>query len=313
MLRSEGPSVALEEVEPAHDQVLPGAAMLELRALSAALGWPLGRGGSLLLVRYRPEVRAVARVDLGAGRRPFFVKLLTRRAFRRALARIEQLPVGATALRLQLPLQWSEENCALVFATAPGAGLHGMLRAGRVPDVDLVDRAMRALAALPSTGLPHRTVEDERYSALKMIHRGMTFTPELGELHARVQRATLPRWDEAGLLHADLHDKQIFVTADELHLIDLEGMSAGDPRLDRVNLLEHLRLRSLQWSRCPADAQLAAPLGRRWGLAPDDPDSAVIRGLVRARLAGVYGLRPLHTAIARRLAAEAMTLLRGER
>lgn len=50
----------------------------------------------------------------------------------------------------------------------------------------------------------------------------------------------------AVVLHRDLHDKQILVSAGQSAWIDFDLLCAGDPLLDAANLTAHLKLRVLQ-------------------------------------------------------------------
>ena len=165
---------------------------------------------------------------------------------------------------------------------------------------------VRLLGAIDVPEMPLHTLEDERTATLNMLNRGIEIVPELAELVDQVQSLPTPREARRGVVHRDLHDKQVFISGNEIHLIDLDGVGAGDPSIDVVNLAEHLRLRSLQY-----------PHSRDWirKLREDfldlmDIDREEYRvqfltALTGSRLAGVYALRPLQHGLARRLVKRA--------
>ncbi|MFQ5504773.1 MAG: hypothetical protein ACE5F1_08265 [Planctomycetota bacterium] len=295
---------ALHVLHPESDEELPGAWLLgDPRALARRLGTK--KRLEINLLAYRPHARAVARVD--GAERPLYIKLLTKRAYRRAEEALELLEQPGEPLRLALPVCCLRKERVLVAEEARGRSLHARLRSGESPDPGILEQALQRFRdSKAPLDLPLRSIEDERRSAVKMLERGARVMPGLEDLIRRVSELPLPSSEEASLVHTDLHDKQIFLAKGQVELIDLEGIARGDPRLDWINLLEHLRLRCLQWPEQGAVKALAGRL--RASLAGDAGDRylAAQAGLVRARLAGVYALRPRWTALARVLARDAL-------
>lgn len=107
-----------------------------------------------------------------------------------------------------------------------------------------------------------------------------------------------------GLLHRDLHDKQLLVDPElgsAIGVLDVDTLAVGERALDIANLLAHLALRTLQGSLTAA----AADLARQSLLAAVAPHPATERRLpayedaARLRLAAVYAFRPRCQEVAR--------------
>jgi len=109
-----------------------------------------------------------------------------------------------------------------------------------------------------------------------------------------------------GVLHRDLHDKQVVVGA-HIGLLDLDTLAVGERALDLANALAHLELRVDQGLMTAA----AAAVARRAFLEGADPDPETRErlpahlGVARLRLAGVYAFRPRWRALAVRWHAQA--------
>ena len=102
--------------------------------------------------------------------------------------------------------------------------------------------------------------------------------------------------DRPGLVHRDLHDKQVLWDAPygRLGLLDLDTAAVGEPALDLANLDVHLDLRQRQGVLSGADVRrvraLLAPVADAVGATP-----ARLGGYARStrlRLACVYAFRP---------------------
>jgi aminoglycoside phosphotransferase (APT) family kinase protein len=293
---------------------LPGAELLRDRSrLARCLRPLLQEVEAAELVSCQPQRRAVLRVAGRAERGPrsVYVKLLKRGTFERLAAVLPALPERAAGLRLALPCLWLEPEAAIVLEPAEGRWLHAALLEGEAAPVEALARALGALRqiAIPH-GTPEHGMEAEKAATLRMLERGAKLLPPLRDLAARVRELELPAAAARGLLHRDLHDKQIFFTSGQVELIDLDSVAAGDPRLDVVNLAEHLRLRALQEpGRCQGEAARQA-LFDALGLDGREPSVLLLAALVRARLAGVYAQRPHRVALSARLARDTHHLLR---
>lgn len=108
----------------------------------------------------------------------------------------------------------------------------------------------------------------------------------------------------SGLLHGDLHDRQILLDGDTMHLIDLDGAAPGPVALDLGNLEAHLILRSLQTGFGVAAARpqieaLAAGYARS-GTAPPARERAWFRraALLRLSLLYLFRLSPIEVPTA---------------
>lgn len=102
--------------------------------------------------------------------------------------------------------------------------------------------------------------------------------------------------DPTGLLHRDLHDKQVLWDADTgtLGLLDLDTAARGESALDLANLAVHVDLRVLQGLLTPGMAERVAPtwaqVAGAVGASPARVD--LYRRSARLRLACVYAFRP---------------------
>lgn len=256
-------------------------------AFAAALAPHLGAIDAPRLVAWRPGRRAVLRVRRGSE--TWFVKLLDRKSWKRAQAAFAGLGHAAKPLRLAVPALLLPELCGYAVPLVPGTSLREHLARNLPVDWQLVDAATNALSATESRAdLPRQDFASARDAAVKMLQKGSALQPRLLEIATQIAALpSLPTRRE-GLVHGDYHDKQLFLADGEAYLIDLEGLSRGDADFDLVNLAEHLRLRALQQTGRDdgaADAMLARALFPRELLVP-------WRLCIRARLCGVYAMRP---------------------
>ncbi len=295
----------VRELALAHDTQLPAAGLFLAPAeVQAALSSVLGPVTELQLVAWRPGKRAVVRMR--RGRETVFVKFLDRKTWTRASAVFASLADSVGALHFARPMCLLPELFAYAAMAVPGQSLREHLARGNAPSWFLVDAAVRALATAPcADDLPRHDFASARDAAAKMLRKGAVVVPELDDLAARIEQLRAPEDSHEGLVHGDLHDKQVFLTAAGAWLIDLEGVGRGDANFDLVNLAEHLRLRALQQSGIDdgaADAMLdrfamPSPLRSRW------------QACVRARLCGVYAMRPRWADLTRVLVSEVTRLL----
>jgi hypothetical protein len=295
----------VEELLPAADPELPAAHLFEKKSrMLRALAPALPDAEEARLVAWRPGKRAVVRVRAASG--TWFVKFLDRKTWRRAertFARLAHAPLPLVFARASALLP---EHHAYVAPGAPGTCLRDLLAGAATTDWTLLDAAVRALQATPIDGEgPRIDFASARDAGVRMLQKGAVLLPELAPLAARLAALQPPATVRAGFVHGDLHDRQLFLTADRVHLIDLEGVGHGDATFDLVNLAEQARLRALQQSG--ADDGICAAMLDRFALA----DEARLRwGIcVRARLCGVYALRPRWGTLTARLASEVDAML----
>lgn len=286
-----------------------GALSSQLRCLEPAafaehLPEGLAKVVSCRLVAWRPGRRAVVAVRHQDAMTSWW-KLLDMRSFDRAERVFDALGASASPLQLQVPVARLAAQRAYVAAAAPGSSLRDLLAspARAALDWDALAAAVRALAATPLRApLPRIDFEQVRAATLGMLEKGMVQRPELGQLLPAIAVLPAPPASDCdGLVHGDLHDKQLFVGEQGFAVIDLEGCGVGDARFDLANLVEHVRLRALQGGTGD-DGGAAALLSAHGGGA--DPGLDAFRLLVRARLCGVYALRPRWRELVTKLAGE---------
>lgn len=276
------------ELRLADDGGLPAAATAaDGDALAAALSPHLGTVDSPRLVAWRPARRAVVRVHRGGE--TWFVKLLDKKTWKRAQAAFAGLGRAPAPLRLAVPALLLPELSGYAVPSVAGTSLREHLAKNLSVDWPLVDSATQALAATAGgDGLPRHDFATARDAAVKMLQKGAAMQPRLGEVAARVAELPVLAVRREGLVHGDYHDKQLFLAGREAFLIDLEGLGRGDTDFDLVNLAEHLRLRALQQTGRD-DGQAEAMLERNHF----PPELRMPwRLCIRARLLGVYAMRP---------------------
>ena len=291
---------AAVELLPENDPDLPASKLFGkksrmLRALQPLLG-PVEEPK---LVAWRPGKRAVVRVKLGDG--ALFVKFLDRKTYRRAAGVFEALPMAVPPMEFARATQLLGELCAYVAPAAPGVCLREILAKGERPSWALLDDAIRALAATPvHAGMPVVDFATAKDAGVRMLQKGAVMVPELAARAERLAALGSPSSVRRGFVHGDFHDRQVFLTNDRVHLIDLETVGSGDANFDLINMAEQVRLRSLQQNG--SDDGTGAALLERFGVEEDVRWRWGV--CVRARLCGVYALRPRWAELVRRLLSE---------
>src|SRR5262245_55278264 len=299
----------VEELEPAADPELAAARLFEKKSrLLRALAPALPDAESAQLVAWRPGKRAVVRVQAPSG--TWFVKFLDRKTYRRAERTFAQLAAAPLPLVFARATAFLPEHHAYVAPAAAGTCLRELFATqapvDRAPvDWALLDAAVHALAATPvddeGPRIDFATAQD---AGVRMLQKGQVLVPDLAPLAPRLAALTAPATVRAGFVHGDLHDRQLFLTHERVHLIDLEGVGHGDANFDLVNLAEQARLRALQ--QAGADDGIGSAFLDRFALADVRLRWAIC---VRARLCGVYALRPRWSALTARLAGEVAAML----
>ena len=303
-LNANGRSWTLIRIED--DDQLPGRHLLDDEE---ALSTLVGRAGPLRtsVVTFRRSRRAVLRVESRGQEAPTYVKLLNKKSYHKAMLAFSHAADSGLDCIAQPRLR-SPELCALLFDEVEGAALHDRLWAGERISYDLIARGIRDLSHADSNSdLPVRDLTTERDSAVRSIRTATDFLPELEELIAPLEALAIPELPTGGVIHGDLHDKQIFLSGESVRLIDAESLANGSALIDATNLAEHLRLRGFQG--CATAPKSAARLLTRLGLDADDEVVRLSRALVRARLAGVYARRPWWWGVAHGMAREARDFL----
>ncbi len=276
---------------PHDDSRLPGAPLLADQALLQARLAPLvGAVADAHLVAWRPGRRAVVRVTTGAGA-VHWLKLLDRKGHRRASATFAAIGDTLSPLRLALPAHVLEDDCAHLTADAAGRSLRSLLGSGAAIPMTLLTQGLLALGYTDlRAGLPLLDFAHAQRATAGMLEKAACMRHELGVLAEQIRHLPTPALTQTAFVHGDLHDKQLFLGHGTATLIDIEGVGVGDPRFDHVNLAEHVRLRDLQ--QHGRDGGFADEFLARCGMTSDEPAALLFRAVVRARLCGVYALRP---------------------
>ena len=299
----------LRELCASEDGKLPGAALVADEAgLHAFLQPHLGAVHRVELVAWRPGRRAVLRVH--AADRVAYLKLLDRGSFTEAERVFASLHNRPGSLQLALPLLVDPEHCMHLVDAVEGIALRELVARGKAPWERVVS-AVRELATVDASGSPVvHGFDTARDAAVRMLEKGLAMDPSLADLAAAVATTTCAPPEQVGCVHGDLHDKQLFLGPVAAVLIDLESTGRGDVRFDQANLAEHLRLRSLQQSG--SDDGRGARLLDQLGFGPGPSRSAFL-AVVRARLCGVYALRPRWKSLVHRLRDETLSLIESSR
>lgn len=267
------------------------------------------------LVVHRPRRRAVLRRERDGVAE--YVKLLRPGRVSRMVTahqRVETALAGACAVPEICAAE--DDEGVVVLSALPGASLHDLARNPSADPDQLrhgwqaLGRALARLQEDHDGGLelgthgPEREIETVRQWWDPVRDWGTL--PAMAELDlddtlAPLRTGTPTRY---GLLHRDLHDKQVLCAPDgRIGLLDLDTAARGEPALDLANLLAHLELRVHQRLLRREHARVART-ALLDGAAPGEATLARIPAYLRAaqlRLVAVYALRPRWHA-----AAEAM-------
>ncbi|MDO5534197.1 MAG: phosphotransferase [Propionibacteriaceae bacterium] len=192
----------------------------------------------------------------------------------------------------------------VTFATLPGRTLHELGAAGLSGWMAVAQAWPRLVRAVPEGGeLGVHDAAREADTLLTWVGHAERFGA-FGD-RVRVLRAAAKsvaaelvagRPDAEGVVHRDLHDKQVLWAAagDTLGLLDLDTAARGEPALDLANLNAHVDLRVRQgvWSPATADAiaSALAPIAGAVGASAER--LGTYERSARLRLACVYAFRP---------------------
>lgn len=315
------------EVRSRHEIALPeaGVVFLPYPRDDALPGLhALVRDGARPLA-WRPGRRAVVLERAADGAR--YWKVLDRKGFTRLAEKVRAPAWRALeAAGLVAVAAVDDERRAIAFAAARGASLHALLARGTAPTAEQLAaglaRFATADAAYVAAGgaLPEFAVDEELNALQRACDLASRVVPEVAAPLARgVAALRRPSaLGPQGLLHRDLHDKQLFLDlegrgADDpaaLQLIDADTVAHGPLALDVANLAAHFVLRELQGlardGREQARALLsAARCSTRGAAAP----ARFFLATSLLRLAAVYALRPRHAALVAPLLERAQQVL----
>ena len=288
----------------------PDGADTRLPALSEVL-----REDGAQLVAHRPGRRAVVRVCDPDGAVREYAKVVRPS---RAADLVRRGDLVASLLAGAVPVPRLRDGSAvsrgvLRWSVVPGRTLHdlgadgGWTPAASRAAWQAAGRAVARLHAAPAEQVnPRHTAADELDALADWLHPAVAHGLLDGELVARAgERVTAELESGAGervlgVLHRDLHDKQLLLDDGTVGMIDVDTLAVGERALDVANLLVHLELRQAQ-GLLTAELAAAARDGFRSGLAGPDLPAERVAAYARAtrlRLAGVYAFRPRWRAVA---------------
>lgn len=289
------------------DDALPGVHALA-RTGARAIAWRPGRRAVLL--------------DRSAEL-PRYWKVFDRKGYARFRARAHGAAfAGLSAVGVVPVVAHDDEQRAIAFAAARGSSLHALVARGAEPAMADLHAGIARFAAVDPGGfaadeaLPFFGLAEERQALARACEFAARIRPELAAALSagQAELADPARLGALGLLHRDLHDKQLFVADDgALQWIDADTLAHGPRALDVANLAAHLLLRQLQ-GLTRRGAELAGVLLEAAALDPRRAGSPERFFLASSllRLAAVYALRPRQEAlVAPLLAAAAAMRARG--
>jgi tRNA A-37 threonylcarbamoyl transferase component Bud32 len=176
------------------------------------------RRASVARLRYKPERRYVARVDVD-GKTRAVLKLHERDGFDRAV-RAARVTESCGAVRLPAVLGVSQRNRAMSYEWLPGTAL---------------DRAMRngLAAAKPSALLP----EDEAERVLSAARMLGALLPERASVTRDLASRIVGRLLESSEMpsrpvHGDFSADQVLIGSPGVAMVDLDSLRRGDPASD---------------------------------------------------------------------------------
>ncbi|MGH7149267.1 MAG: phosphotransferase family protein, partial [Planctomycetota bacterium] len=212
-------------------------------------GWRAkARGTVLELVRYKPENRAVFRVearwrrDADGAREGETLYLRALPATRgSSVARVYATLAGAAGVALPRVAGFDSQTSVVFVEALPGRPL-----LESAADPRTFRAAGGALAAFHRCGLP---LPDSESGAerIERLRREYAALERLGEPWAGRALRLLDRiggdsGTSAAVVHGDFHAEQVLSDGGTIAFLDLDGAGAGDPLLDLGSFLGHLRL-----------------------------------------------------------------------
>ncbi len=206
------------------------------------------------VLRYKPERRVVARIDLATNDRttPLLVRYTTTQQARHIADLAQHLRGHGVAA--PAPLAQLDHDRVTIDEFIEGTQLRDAVRAGGA-DPKAVAEAINAFHGAPPTGsMPVRTPVDE----LQRCRLGLD---GLGDWYPAVAQAAaetmanlerhLPEARSQVTLHGDLHTKNILVDRQRVAFVDLERVAVGSAAIDLGFLTAHaiaLGIRQPGWS-----------------------------------------------------------------
>ncbi len=201
--------------------------------------------GTLQHLKYKPERRAVLRLDSG-GEPQAVLKLYTARGYEAARHQVSQRFTSGGALQLAPVIGHSDQHQILAFGW-----LRGRLLSDAMSDpsfeagaLEPVGAALAELHAQDVGGLPLQTSADVAASLLDVADRLGALVPAIARrVHVLAQQlaarmAETARCDRP--LHGGFHARQVLLADDTAAIIDFDHARQGDPADDLGKFIAHL-------------------------------------------------------------------------
>lgn len=202
------------------------------------------------ILRYKPERRVVARIDLVSRSRtavPVVLRYTTRRD---ALARAtiaRALRRGGVAT--PAPIAQLEEGRVGIDEYAAGEQLRSLIDLGLVCPTATADAIQRFHGTVPPPACIHRSPSDELSQARRALAGLAEFHPtlsaQLAALAERLISAEPRQQRHPRLVHGDLHPKNLLGDPTggdgNITFVDLERVALGQPATDLGRLLGHAK------------------------------------------------------------------------
>lgn len=223
-----------------------------------------GRRTSIEILRYKPERRVVARVDLVAVdgiTTPVLVRYGAKPIGHSLAALARALDDGGVGC--PVPIAVRDEGRVTIDPFLPGQTLADAVQAGSACPFDVAD-AVAAFHQVTATapGLGRRLPSDEADRAASSLQGLAALQPGLAELTASLGRTLAdgqpidPTPDRLRLIHGDLHPGNVLIDdtptgSGRPWFIDLDRAALGQPELDLGTLLAQaiaIEVRRPGWS-----------------------------------------------------------------
>jgi len=216
-------------------------------------------------VRYRPGSRCVLRYDvtLSEGGATYYAKVFAPSGSPGPAAVTAQVARAAQAFGLVAPVLavWPQLN-AMLGPAVPGRPVSEVLVDPSRPAADRVQTAAdlgRLLAdfhALPGVSVPVRSAADQHRELAELLPGVRLLDPRLGDRWAaalsRLQQTAPPAPEDLALTHGGFRAGQVLLDRTGLTLLDLDGVSRGDPARDLGTAAAHL---TWQATKQPSQAE----------------------------------------------------------